>query len=458
MHSLDFISGFPNLYIFQKKSNKTNFGGFLFLIYLIIIISIIVYYIVDYEKNNKYIIQSFTHFNILSEEEIEERNKNVTFNPFINFKFDIHGINEEFNKKIKLSDIKNKIYVGRNTFFRSQVDYNSTGYIVGYECENLKCLSYDNFSKYITEQNNSIKFELKYDGFKLDHQNENKPIIKKSAEENYTFTQQYTLNYNVTTYIDNYWRNILYNEKKFFWEKDYNDNCGYIEYYNLEFYRYGLSTAITINDKHEYVWIKVLGIISFHNEHLQYIEYNRKAISLLDLAANILSLISNIFFVTKIFYQFYSKSFNNYKIIEKLLLNNNEKIKKLSLNKSLELNQNYIDINENSKETLTNNNDNDYLINNTNAEQSESSKLNKKLPKFHFFQFFLNNIYYCLKKYNSQKIIHLYNKIIYKYSSIDSLVRNQILMENLLKDYKWNDPSLNDIENNDLFKQINAYI
>ena len=73
-------------------------------------------------------------------------------------------------------------------------------------------------------------------------------------------------------------------------------------------------------------------------------------------------------------------------------------------------------------------------------------------------QFFLNNIYCCLKKYDSQNIIHLCNKIIYKYSSIDSFVKNQILMENLLKDYKWNDPSLNDIENNDLFKQINAYI
>ena len=100
MHALDIISGFPNLYIFQKESNKTNFGGFLFFIYLITILLIIAYYIIDYEKNNKYIIQSFTHFNILSEKEIEERNKDVIFNPFINFKFDIHGINEEFNKKL----------------------------------------------------------------------------------------------------------------------------------------------------------------------------------------------------------------------------------------------------------------------------------------------------------------------------------------------------------------------
>ena len=106
------------------------------------------------------------------------------------------------------------------------------------------------------------------------------------------------------------------------------------------------------------------------------------------------------------------------------------------------------------------NNDNDFLINDADTydDQSESIKLNKKIPKFNFFQFFLNNLYCCLKKCNSQKIIHLCNKIIYKYSSLDSLVRNQILLENLLKDYKWNNPSLNNIENNDLFKQINAYI
>ena len=32
--------------------------------------------------------------------------------------------------------------------------------------------------------------------------------------------------------------------------------------------------------------------------------------------------------------------------------------------------------------------------------------------------------------------------------SIDSLLYNQIKLENLFKDYKWNDPELNDIKNN----------
>ena len=89
MHPLDIISNSPNLYILRKESNKTNFGGFLFLIYLIIIITIFVYYIIDYTKNDKYIIQSFNHFNIKSDEEKEERNKKDFYNPTVNFSLNI---------------------------------------------------------------------------------------------------------------------------------------------------------------------------------------------------------------------------------------------------------------------------------------------------------------------------------------------------------------------------------
>ena len=72
LNPLDIISDSPNLYLFQKKSNKTNFGGFLFLIYLIIVILIIIYYYIDYTQNPKYKIQSFSHFNILTEEQREK--------------------------------------------------------------------------------------------------------------------------------------------------------------------------------------------------------------------------------------------------------------------------------------------------------------------------------------------------------------------------------------------------
>ena len=61
MRKIDFLSISPQTFIFQKSSNKTTFGGFLTLIYgLIILIMAIVYYI-DYHINDKYII-SYTQY------------------------------------------------------------------------------------------------------------------------------------------------------------------------------------------------------------------------------------------------------------------------------------------------------------------------------------------------------------------------------------------------------------
>ena len=56
MNNLDFLSSSPNIFIFQKQSNKTTFGGVLFLIYIIIMIGITFIYIMDYIYNEKYTI------------------------------------------------------------------------------------------------------------------------------------------------------------------------------------------------------------------------------------------------------------------------------------------------------------------------------------------------------------------------------------------------------------------
>ena len=55
---------------------------------------------------------------------------------------------------------------------------------------------------------------------------------------------------------------------------------------------------------------------------------------------------------------------------------------------------------------------------------------------------------------SSQEIISLCNELITKYYSIDSVIYSQLKLENLFKDYKWNDPKLNRIENNDLIAKI----
>ena len=74
-------------------------------------------------------------------------------------------------------------------------------------------------------------------------------------------------------------------------------------------------------------------------------------------------------------------------------------------------------------------------------------------------QFLLNNIYCKRKKrMKEQNVIDICNNILSKYTSIDVILCNQIIFENFLKDYKWNDNNLNTIENNCLIKKLQSII
>ena len=60
LNCLDFLNNSPNFFIFQNETNKTNFGGVLFLIYIIVMVFISLAYILDYSLNVKYEIQAST--------------------------------------------------------------------------------------------------------------------------------------------------------------------------------------------------------------------------------------------------------------------------------------------------------------------------------------------------------------------------------------------------------------
>ena len=55
-------------------------------------------------------------------------------------------------------------------------------------------------------------------------------------------------------------------------------------------------------------------------------------------------------------------------------------------------------------------------------------------------------------------MIDYLSEIISKYYSIENLLYNQIKLENLYKDYKWNNPSLNKFGNNELIIQLKNLI
>ena len=475
MHPLDIISNSPNLYILRKESNKTNFGGFLFLIYLIIIITIFVYYIIDYTKNDKYIIQSFNHFNIKSDKEEEERNKNDFYNPTINFTLDIEVFfkgkyynldYEKFSTNLKIYYNKTEKFIERRSWFSTKI--NDFHIYILYECDNLNCSDYFEQKKNLKEEFDISSYYLyfAYDGFTLDHQNENKPIIKTEDNGRFFF-RRYNLNFNKTTDIRNKWENILYTEKKGYFQKDSSDSCGYIESYNS--YYYDIPLQIRLNGMEDKAYILV-SEFTFNNDNTQYIEYFRKRVSELDLLANFLSLVANIFTGVKFIFSFYSSNFNNFKIIEKILNRQPKKNYKIN-NNPLEMedyeNKKFISIRDDFSENniqkdiekTESNNDSDFhKFKDDDCDDDKSSTDSKRIKKLHFFDFFLNNIYCCLKKKKPQKIIHKCNQIIEKYASIDMLIKNQILIENLLKDYKWNDPNLNNVENNNLFVELKTYL
>ena len=72
----------------------------------------------------------------------------------------------------------------------------------------------------------------------------------------------------------------------------------------------------------------------------------------------------------------------------------------------------------------------------------------------------MNNIYCqkCCNASNRQQIISSCNNLVSKYYTIEDIIYNQMKLENLLKDYKWNDPSLNNVENNSLFNKLKTYL
>ena len=463
MHPLDFINTSPSFYILQKESIKTNFGGLLILIYTIIILGVCIYYLINYIKDDKYVIQTLNHFNIKSDEEIRERNRNPLYNQNIRFILDL--VHEDNNTpiidKFKIFD-KNKI-VGRKVPFIKKV-YDFKLYIC-YECDTPNCSDYLDFIKNNTEEYYRLYFE--YEGFSLKHQDKN-PIQKKDKNGELSFYRYQGFRYNILNYEIIYiWKNILYHDTKFLSDNE-DKSCGYLDNYYL-YYLPNLLT-VKINNK-SYAIVNNITIQIYYN---QYLEFRRTRICELDLLANIASFFSNIFFVARIIFKYYANHFNNFKIIEKLVSSNNKIFISHSKNnnKSLELenflNEDnnkcmplYSDINE-TKEKSSNNNQNTQIDTEGNDENNNSyvDGNSIELKKLHFFDFFLNNVFCdkCCKNIKSQNIINLCDKIIFKYASVDTIVFNQILLENLFKDYKWNEPKLNNVFNNKLFCELKKYL
>jgi len=167
--------------------------------------------------------------------------------------------------------------------------------------------------------------------------------------------------------------------------------------------------------------------------------------------------------IKMVFAFLYAQNFNNYKIIQKILSKKEDSIELSSDYKKLEKSKDKKTINEKNiiiKDKLNNNKEN--LIENSDEYQTIKKEDDSLIfPKLNFFDYLFNNLYFshkCLCDYQKQKIISTSNQILFKYFSVENIIYNQIKIENLLKDYSWNNPQLKSIQNNELITQLKLYL
>ena len=146
--------------------------------------------------------------------------------------------------------------------------------------------------------------------------------------------------------------------------------------------------------------------------------------------------------------------------MEKILYDNENKDNKNKEN-NVNIGGPIDDINKKDENLIDNKNeDNNLLIINDENDKVITDKDfiydSDKFPELNFFDFLFSGLYdgKCCCKLSKKELIQKCNEIISKYYSIENIIYNQIKLENLMKDYRWNDPRLNNFDNNQLIEQL----
>ena len=480
MKAIDFISESPfsKLTIFNKKRNKTNLGGFIVLFELISILLLIFIFLYDHINFDRYSIQYTSVFKVGADvkntkDKIFERfdlNKNFTFELQTDYG---DPLSDNFEiRQLRKEDIDGAL-INRTKGIKEKPSQFRVA--IYYKCQNESYCQLRN--EYNEETRFYFVFKINYDGFYIDHQFTN-PIQNLGGK----IQEKCIFSFETTTLTKLVWRNILYKEEEGMWSRIFRKllkkepkakYLGYIE----------SSNTMPINTEgkwHNRNSHKLLAIIEIENNIYNYIEYRRKENSIWVTFANILSLMRTINYCCVLFMSYYSKNYDNYNIIQfilsekynnNLIRNNltnstieinklkkasdneiNEKIQEPKIDKKEEIYFPLLKEDKNEKDLAINEVKNDIDINdaeNYNYNNYEGAKISS-------FQFFMNHFYFgTFKKNKKQEIINCCNEIISKYLSIEQLEYNQILFENLLKDYRWNDSSLNNLKNNELIIKLN---
>ena len=459
---LDFFSKPPQMNYCKKEANQTFLGGILFFVYIAIMVIISAIYILDYFIKNKYQIQ----YSIIKNTEINalKMNEDKELNPMINMSIDFYKWTgeTELSERFILFDWKKLNLIERGEFFQTKA--NDTFFGLLYACPDEECTLYENDTDPL-----GYFMKITYKGYKLDHQSETIPL-DVNADRN--FTEEYPFFFDNILMRRSQWEVIKYVEERGIaglfdgmFDRKSEFISGFIS--STESYTLNLHDIYDLGFK-----FKFLCLIEIQNNHYQYTEYKRTRKSFLDVLANIGALFSTFFAVFIFVYKYYSRNYDNYYLVDKILFNEkikslegqNRKTKKM---KDKELTSNILNIENNTdskKESLLIGNKphekslstNDNVdINNDNDNEEEEEEIITNFKNLKFMDFILSNFNCkCCKKRNQVKIIDICNEILSKYISVDIILYNQIMMENLLKDYKWNDQKFSSLKTNDLILKL----
>ena len=463
MKILDFISGAPKTFIFQKSSNKTNLGGILTVLFVIAILLIISAYIYDYVTNEKYIVSYYNEVKFYQDNEYDIIYNNKTLYPDLTYHLELKQAigNDSIIKDIKILDFsKNEIPLNKER----TTSVVNLGFYILYKCKNENDCSLR--EEYNNKSSTNIFFLLfVYNGSFCDHQNPKSPIKRGVSYKVFPFTIGDHIEYNLFD-----WNIITYKEEKSFSgmlrTKEETYGGEFISSDKFSIPSKSIEKVKMTNENGEVEYYQVVSLMSYFTDNFgHYTYYSRNKITIWDSIANACALISTLYgIVTFIFCGLYSNSFDNYKIIEKIIsrssylnireINNKTPKEQIELKDQVEN-----DIKDNLLEINKDRDDKNILDDDINKEKDSNLKpiFKIQIPKFHFYDFLYNNIYSdCCKPSSTQGIISACKDLISKYYSIDAVVYNQLRLENLFKDYKWNNPKLNDITNNNLIFQIKS--
>ena len=485
MKFFDIISESPKTCIFQKYSNKTNLGGILTVAYLIFLISIIVGYMYDYYVYDQYQYNYF-YKKFLNDEQIEKKKNDFQYNPPLNFSFEVKNknnvtLNNNFTILITdiinindLDDMDEKEFLKKTKevkmgeIITKKVDEFLV--ILSFRCKGKNCTSLAKKNKLFKEK---LNFTLSYSSKIIDFESSDSPVINQTNIFTIPFiTKKYFFIYPIWEFY-NYEEQIGIFSRLMNYMTNTPNNWTFGQIVNYEFEDNSDSEDNKIiydNESDiEYKIVSVLYNINVLNGiHL----YKRKAITLIDYFANIAALCSTVFnLLTKIFGALYSKNFDNYKIVENILSKEiqNAKLNKIKYNKiesefNLETNLIENNLEENKDNSLfpdkdSYNNENEAINKMDNITEDENDYEITKLPKLRFYEFFFNLVYSkCCTYIKRQKLIDSCSQIMYKYFSVENILYNQILFENLISDYHWNNPKLKSIHKKELILELNKYV